>query len=299
MRRSCRGQTRLLPNPRATEPLLDGRKGRRALTAQRLCALLLILAGFSEPLWAQGQQDPARDAARAEELKRGIDRALARVLRDLRTELHRAVDDAFRGGESLEDLLLELDQLSLRAAPASGSALPRQPAPTAAERLAAIDREMHRLGSVPARTPGKGVKPDTSEILPQSADWTDLGMTLETASQILNPKEGQPVVLKVASVARGSVAQDAGIRMGDRLEFAPCKDLAVGRLQPSRVIKGLRFPSGESKGQAIVLEVPDGPTLEAARMVRSLFDRAIDEIVPKNGVLTPPSGGATLPGQTP
>lgn len=237
------------------------------MAKRRVSARLLIaavcLAGGPGVLPGQGP-----DAELAELVKRRIDAALARTVRELRVELHRIVDESLGRGDPLGDLLRELERTGGRES-GRGGVQPRPP-----ERVA------------PAGDPGL---PDFAAI---RATWEDLGLRFDPPAAGSEPAGGG---LGVARVEDGSPAARAGLKPGDRIARAGDRPALLQAVFPpgGEVALAVFRHGPEPASLQVALSVPDGPAILARRMVAEMTRRAMDQVIPSGGAIVP--GGSPAP----
>ena len=237
-----------------------------------LCTPLLVLTlsvlasaqvakGTSSP---EIISDPAPNARLEQELKQAVDRSLARFVRELRRDLHQAIERATRSPEpDLDSLLKDLAGI----APETG----KQPSPSSTKdpKIQELERQIRELEASLGISPGS----DKPAIQKFTVTWKDLGVMLkETPPESVGVRE-----LEVARVRSGSPAQKAGLKVGDSIAFVD--SLAVTEDLNTAPGRSLLVMLGGASRRAINIQIPSRQTLIAQREIEAMWERAKKKVI--------------------
>jgi len=285
----------------------------------RNLALALVLMAAAAGLPAQdpvGPSRPASDDVRAR-LKKAVDRSLARFVRELRAELHRAIDETVADG-SIEDLLRDLEGRNARPVVAKPGPAPARPTVVlkgeelvrADRLLRSFDRLVDRAGSADPRVrdAATGLRAalgdDVFEL--SRMPWHVFGLSVKPVAEQVRaawkwaPMEG----LEVQAVDVGSAAERAGFKKGWVLvgtgigrSGGLLKQMTTLSVIDVRVHKDLSpFPRGHGRaGETVRLKVPraleGSPAIDSKALMEEMLRKAIRDVVPRGGVIMPADGG--------
>ena len=287
----------------------------------RIFALTIFV--LATGLQAQGpSKDPRPGEDVRDRLKRAVDRSLAKFVRDLRTELHRAIDEAAADG-ALDALIRDLDGRSPggvdRPSPRISEGRPRKvvlkgPEHGRADRLLrAFDRLVMTAGPADPRV--KQMETDLRAALGaevfslKRVPWFAFGLEVEPVDQPtrdrLGKQLGTPVAsnpmagLKITAVRSGSAAAKAGLEIGDlipmsglgsedaasitRLLAASEKTISIiVQKEPPGVVQ-MRLPVPAGLAKR-VLPSPSG---DSKALMDEMLRKAIRDLVPRGGLVVP------------
>lgn len=279
----------------------------------RVLVLLAVMVAA-----ALGQESPNKGDALRARLKKAVDRSLARFVRDLRAELHRAVDTAVDTGEpgAIADLLEEL-RLGDRLA----SAKPKiviEP-----DQLVTVDRVLRRLDRLrdlagPDHPKFKQIESSVRELLGPAigvkrVPWHKLGLAVTPVSEAFRAKHDLPAGsgLSVVAVEVGSLGAAIQMNGGEVITACDGKPVGLGQSGSVALARALAVSDGRLIHLGVVgkdgrrsrraLPLPGRVDLledDPKALLEEMMRKALKEVIPKGPVVVPPKqkgSGKQLP----
>ncbi|NRA95602.1 MAG: hypothetical protein HRU14_05270 [Planctomycetes bacterium] len=268
--------------------------------------LLVSLAVLAALVFTQ-EPPSKRDALRAR-LKKAVDQSLARFVRDLRVELHRAVDSAVDSGDpdAVADLLEELQSRGRPVQPKPKFVI--EPA-----QLVMVDRVLRRLDRLRAVS-GTGhprfkqVESSVRELLGSAIDvprapWHKLGVSVAPVSDAFRARHGLAPGsgLSVVAVEAGSLGAAMRLHEGEAIIACGGKPVGLGQsgsvelarllTVSGRPLTHLEVVGKDGQRSARALRLPGGMDLaedDPKALLEAMLRKALDEVIPKGPVVVPP-----------
>lgn len=270
----------------------------------RLLALAVLL-GLT--VGAAAQEPPTGDDALRRRLKKAVDLSLARFVRELRAELHRAVDEAVDRGET-NALTTLLDELAPGARPS-----PKPPRVVIEpEQLVMVDRVLRRLDRLRDKSGGdhpqvKQLEASVRELLGPVADvarapWHKLGLTVAPVTDAFRKQHDLPPGsgLSIMRVEEHSWGAGLALLKGDALVACSGKPVGLGQPGSVQFARFLAAGTGRHMSLELIREgrrvartviLPGGTDLldeDPKALMEAMLRKAVKEVLSDDRVVRTP-----------
>jgi hypothetical protein len=250
--------------------------------------MVVLMVGVSP---AQAKQRAEEQEALAKQMKHAVDAALAKMVRELRADLYRAIDQAVTKSNPLDTLLKDLDESGTRQEGLTDS----NPMPeTRLRELEALERRLTALIASQSEAPAKGLSVSrntaSSSELPSTATWADLGLVNEIMdeSAVRGVAQSERLLkVRVLTVSPRSPASLAGIKPLDVLSLPLNPENARGEFSPGARLDLAVNRSNELESKPFSIAIPSAEDIEVSRMMAEMTSKAFREVVPQSGTLAP------------